>query len=799
MRRFFAFLIMLVSVLAAVLFNGQSVLEHMVFSTEYGGGREVVYQLTKRESGRNLRPEEIGDLVTTRLDVAGVKDGHVEVTGSGDSAQLRVSFSPSTTEEYNNVLTQLGANGSLSICNKDDYCLTGDEFFAAKPLGLRYVGASAYPAFKIKSKVAAQKMADTIGEEENASVYIWQNMDPESGEDNYENAFGENAKDEIRAKVIASIVWQGNYMEDELRLYATADSNGNAFTISSAKAFANAYNSPDYGFEIEKIYETRIQPTLGENSLTATLIGIGVALLIVGIALIVLYGYSGAVTFVSLLAGLTVSTFVFSYLGFQFSPATVIGLVAIAILGVFTTVNYLEKIKDELKKGRSIAKANSEGYRKSFFVTLDSCAVTFFVSLFIFLLGAGAIKTFGGVMFIGSIAIFLVTNFVSKWMMYWMTTSEIIKKGKGSYGLRLANKNGLLADKKIFSEGKDKKKRNIGGIVGAGLVLASGIVLLVTGMTTDIFNNSNNYSSYSRINVKTLSDEDQYQDEERYLAFLKSNNIEIEYSNLDFKRIEKVDEYGDDYKITYISFALPSTDRDIDNFTKLESLMLVDDDEAVVTSDITRVVNIDHDTASLFLVFGLSILFSSLYLFARYGISAFLATLIGNSIIGITAVGLLSGLRLPYNSFSGFGLLALVTILGFFGIAMFARNRDNLKDQKILKSATLEQRSSVLNTAFINSLPATMSAVMISVIASVAVIVATGANALLSEFLLFAVAMIVAFFFLSYFVGPFYLFLRTHLHFKKINIKWKRKPRKPVKINLNEPHETIIPGINDFR
>lgn len=797
MRRFFAFLIMLVSVVASVLFNGQSVIDHMVYSSEYGGGREVVYQLTKRQSGHNLRPDEIGDLVTARLDVAGVKDGHVEVTGSGEEAQLRVSFAPANLEDYNNVLLQIGASGSLSVCNKDDYCLTGDEFFASKPMSLRYLGSQAYPAFNIKSKIAAQKMAETLGEEEGASVYIWQNRDPESGEDNYENAFGENPKDEVKAKVVASVVWQGNYLEDETRLYVTADKNGNAFTITSAKAFVSAYNAADYGFDIEKLYETYLAPTLGANAFTATMIGIGVALLIVGVALILLYGYSGAVTFASLLAGLTVSIFVFSYLGFQFSPAAVIGLVAIAILGVFTTVNYLEKIKDELKKGRTIAKANSEGYRKSFFVTLDSCAVTFFVSLFIFLFGAGALRTFGGVMFIGSLAIFLITNFLSKWMMYWMTTSDTIKKSNGTFGLRMSSKSSPLTGKTFYSEGKDRKKRNIGGLVGGALLLLSGAAILTTGLIGDVFNNSDNYSPYARLNVKTTCDDDAYQDEERFLAYLSANNIEIDYDSLDFQRVDKKDEYGDEYKITFVSFATAA--KDVDSYSKLESLMLNDDDEAVVTNETTRVVNIDHDTSSLFLVFGLSILFASLYLFARYGISVFISTLAGNIVIGATAVGLFAGLRLPYNSYSGFGLLALVVVMGFFSIAMFARNKDALKDQKIAKTASLEQRSKVLDTAFFNSLPAAASCALIALLSAVSVIVATGAGALLGEFLIFALAMIVGFAFASYFVGPFYLFLRTHIRFKEFHFKWKRKPRKPVQINLNEPHETIIPGINDFR
>lgn len=800
MRRFWAFIIMLSSIILGVVFAGQSAADNVSFSTEYGGGREVVYQLTQRDNGRTIRADDVGEAVMDRLDVAGVKNAHVEVTGSGSSAQLRVQFTPQSIEDFSNVRNQIEATGELSICTEEDYCLTGNEFFADNRTSLLYLGASAYPAFNIRSINAANRFSSALGDDEAAVAYIWQNRDETTGEDNYENAFGENPKEEVTKKVIARITWEGNYMEEDLRLYTMTDKNGTAFTLNSARAYMNAYNFDDYGFDIEELYATRISPTFGDNALFITLVSLGVALIIIALALCFVYGALGATSIVSLLATLTTTILIFSLVGFEFSPASIIGLIVVTILGVFTTVNYLEKVKGEMRKGRSLAKANSEGYRKSFFVTLDSCAILFTVSLLGFLFGQGMIKTFSGVVFIGSIFIFLINTFLNRWMLYWLTTSPLTKVGRGTLGMRVSEKS-VLSDKELVSVSNSKKKRITGGIIGASAVVLSTVVLLVTGLTNNIFNNSDNYSNSTRFNIQTVSDEDQYQDSERFLAFLADNNIEISYDALDYERVEKKDEYGEEYFVTYISFKTESLISDNNFISDVEALLQIDDEEASVVSANSTVVNINHDTSSLFLIYGLSILFASLYLFARYGIATFLSYLLSATVVALTAVGIFSALRLPYNSFAGFGLLALIYTLSFVMIAAFGRNKDNLKDLKATKTKDYDLRTRVFNESLINSLPAMISVVSITLISSVALIAGTAGSSILSLFTIFSIAIIVGVAFFLFFMGPTYLFFREKIKFKKVNLRSKIKSRrkKPVVIEKNEPHETIIPGLNDFR
>ena len=253
MRRIWAFIVMVASLVLGVLFCGQPIAEHLTYSSEFANGVELVYSLSRREGGREINPSTIGDKVMERLDKADIKNAHVEVVGEGDNAELRVNFTHRNLNEIELVKKQIKATGELTILvptDEGDYYLTGTEFFDSdSPLTLTYVGSNAYPGFKIKSKAVADSFArhfpdnssSSDSESSSTTVYIFQDFNPDT--DSYDAAFGENVQQAVKDKVIASIAWEGNYMESSNVLYTTADEKGSAFTIASANACL-LYTSP---------------------------------------------------------------------------------------------------------------------------------------------------------------------------------------------------------------------------------------------------------------------------------------------------------------------------------------------------------------------------------------------------------------------------------------------------------------------------------------------------------------------------------------------------------------------------
>lgn len=827
MRRLWAFIVMLATVVLSLVFIGQPIMEKTSLSNEFAGGKELVYQLTKRDSSEGVSaleidPEVIGANVNKRLDRAGIKNAHVEITGSGETANLRVSFVPKSASQLNEVKTQLKATGKLTICNNSDYCVTGNEFFDDTPVSLRYLGGNAYPGFNIRSKVIADSFYSQISDQENATVYIWQNYNPET--DTYDKAFGENAREDVAEKVIASVVWSGNYIEEDLRLYLTADPNGQPFTLSSARSFVNAYTNSDYGCDVKFLYTTNIEAIYPANALTLTIAACLSIIGVIGICLCVFYKGAGFINLLTLLSVLGLQLLVGAYLGFEFAPASILAMVITVILCLYNLLNVNSRIKEELKKGRSITKAVAEGNRKSIMTLLDTCLITFVVSLFTFLIGNGMIKTFGGTLLFGSIFAFLAVLLINKWMTYFAAQSKLAKIGKKNLGLNISERSSVIIDKATatLTPKVCKKKRFVGLISGGVACCASIAILLGMGLTKGVFNISDEYVSSARIDIAIQSREEVYEDVETFKNHLITNYLneealgfEFSYIDYNFEREEKKASSGNDYAITYASFKIDSSlVNDVklkEAVRNLDESLFVDvnsefgdefkDTKLIASASLSQsqVMNVHHDTMNMLLILGLSLLFSSIYIFIRFGISWFISYLGISVLTNALMFALFSIMMLPYNSVVAFGMIAVDVLLSFILVPLFSKNRELLKDQRIVKTATIEERITLMDQA-IKSIFGPYATIGLTILlTSVILIAVTAGNLMLSAIMIFALTSCLGMFFLLYFAPSFYLYLRSHIKFKEINFKKFKRKRKPVKVNTNEPHETIIPGLNEFR
>lgn len=804
MRRFFAFIIMAVSILSAVIFNTQAVMDSRLVSLEYGGGRELVYALTERENGAPIVAREIGDNVLNRLDLAGIKNADVELDGKD---QLRITFAAQTTTDYENARELIEAQGELTVCAANEECISASRFFKSQVASVYYSGLAGFPGLNIKSKAVYDEIvahaAESTEESLQTTVFIWENK---TAADSYATAFDESDPDEeMQKKIIATIDVAESYNESLNAFIIQSDNEGRQFTTSSARAWVNARNSADYGCDIKYLYENKVAPTLGADALNMTLLGVGISLILLAVLLALFYGISGLVAAVSIAGGLLIDILIFSFLGFEFSPAALLGVIVTLVLGVYISVSYFERVKDELSKGRSIAKANQEGYRKSFMGTLDVSALVFFISLFAFLIGKGTIKAFAGVTMIGALAIFIVTNFLNKWMMYWLTTSTAMGRANGGFGLKARRSGDEAKAKAICAGGRRRKTLGIGGIV-AGLTVAVSVASLIGfGVSGHLFNYSDAYLSHGRIDLKTT--DETYLDKDSLLEALTAEGIEIEYTDMTFNRVEMTDEYDETYYTTYVSFLTPKKLTDDETINNLTMFLQNNDEEATVLVTTATPAGMEHNTNSFFLVLGLTCLFAALYLLCRYGLYVALASLGTFAVSGLFGVGLTALFRLPFNMTTGFGFLAGAFIVAFAGVSVFARFRDLLRDSKT-KKPTMEQRAVLLDQALRLQTPTLVGSFAATTVLTV-VCAAFCSEALISALLVTELMALLGFILIYLLTAPLYLVVRNHLKFKtfkrfgeffaKIGRRiGKRAPKTPA-VNKNEPHETIVPGINDYR
>ena len=819
MRRFWALVVMVLSMLIMIFFNVQAVYSSNNLSLEYDGGTEAVIQVTERTIGDNLNRDDISEKIMDRLDLAGADNYDVEVDGTD---QVRISLSNQTTAEFDNVMRVVTANGPFSFSTQEDYVVDGEDLFGDEdPLTLDYDGASPIVAWNIGNDTVYDDLktqAENIEtEDENSTatstIYVWQNK---TEEDTYDLAFGDDAKDEVRDKVVSTISLS-NYDEDNSYIVIATDENGNNFTIASARSYVTAYNAEDYGFDVDYLYSNTIEATYPANSLRNLLIGVGTGLLILLLGLIVEYGITGAISVLSVAVATLIQIMIMNFVGFILTPVSILAIVLSILLGVFININYFQRVKNELEKGKSIAKANSEGYRKSFVFTIEACSLTFILGLFMFFIGEGMLDVFGGVLLLGSLTTFLFSNFLTKWMTYWMMSSSVFSKEGRTFGLnakpkklekKMANQTYVTIDK--------RKKHNRGYVITTGIIvvglLAGFLTVGLTGGVDNYYSNANDYSDTNRLSISYVTLRS-IQDDDTFASFsdftddictdkelLDSDKI-VSYT---YNRLETVDdEYIETYT-TYISVKYAEeisteTYNSINTYFQggTDLSMIPNDygDETTVESYVAVAGDDEHNNVFFYLVIGLTLVFALAYFLIVHGVYAALATTGNTALTFGLGLGLLLALPIPFNSVTMFAILFMVVVVSLGYVPVYVRLREIKKDER-RKHPTIEQRTDFTNQALQSSSLSISYIYGASLLVSAGVIIFGGTN-LFSLGLLMLILTIFGYVTTYHFSFDLYLHFANRFHFKAREHKKNIFSKKPIKVNKNEPHETVIPGIND--
>jgi preprotein translocase subunit SecD/SecD/SecF fusion protein len=175
-------------------------------------------------------------------------------------------------------------------------------------------------------------------------------------------------------------IWMDNTMISAPRVN-DAITNGSAqisgsFTADTATKLANQINSGALPFKMETKSFRTISPTMGEGSLDAILLAALIAFCCIAVYMIVLYRLPGVVAVIALCGQVAGSlAAVTGWFGFMNgSTLTIPGIAGIILavgMGVDANIITGERIKEELRTGKSLDAAIKIAYKKAFSAILD--------------------------------------------------------------------------------------------------------------------------------------------------------------------------------------------------------------------------------------------------------------------------------------------------------------------------------------------------------------------------------------------------------------------------------------------
>ncbi len=175
------------------------------------------------------------------------------------------------------------------------------------------------------------------------------------------------------------------------------------FTIESAQDLANLLKTGALPVKLELISQSQVSATLGEQALDEGLLAGGAALAIVALFLLVFYRVLGLI---AILALAVYGVYFFALIKLIPITMTLPGIAGtILTLGVAADANIVifERVKEEVRAGRSIMAGLATGYKKGLTAIIDANVVTIMVAFILFVLATSGVKGFAFTLGVGTL------------------------------------------------------------------------------------------------------------------------------------------------------------------------------------------------------------------------------------------------------------------------------------------------------------------------------------------------------------------------------------------------------------
>lgn len=198
------------------------------------------------------------------------------------------------------------------------------------------------------------------------------------------------------------------------------------YTVMEAKDLAIALRSGALLAPIYMMEKRSVGPSLGADSIKASLVALIGGFVLVIIFMMVYYRLAGVIANIALIANLFILLAVMSLFGATLTLPGMAGIVLTVGMAVDANVIISERIRELIYEGKSMHKAIEEGYANAMRAILDANITTLIASVVLYAYGTGAIKGFAITMSIGILASML-TAILGTHGIYQMLESRIIK------------------------------------------------------------------------------------------------------------------------------------------------------------------------------------------------------------------------------------------------------------------------------------------------------------------------------------------------------------------------------------
>ena len=186
------------------------------------------------------------------------------------------------------------------------------------------------------------------------------------------------------------------------------------FTIEEATDLANVLNSGKLPAPATIVQEQVVGPSLGSASIQAGMISFVIAFILVLLYMLFFYKGAGVAADAALLCNVLFLFGALASFGAVLTLPGIAGLVLTLGMAVDANVIIYERVKEEIRAGKALRLAISDGYKHAYSAIIDGNLTTIITGLVLFFFGSGPVQGFATTLVIGLITSMLTSIFISR-------------------------------------------------------------------------------------------------------------------------------------------------------------------------------------------------------------------------------------------------------------------------------------------------------------------------------------------------------------------------------------------------
>lgn len=197
------------------------------------------------------------------------------------------------------------------------------------------------------------------------------------------------------------------------------------FTIQEATDLANVLKSGKLPAPARIIQFAVVGPSLGQESINASMSSFVLAFVLVLIYMIFFYSTAGVVASIALVVNLFFLFGVLASFGAVLTLPGIAGIVLTMGMAVDANVIIYERVKEELRAGKGLSLAVAEGYKNAMSAIIDSNVTTLITGIVLFMFGTGPVQGFATTLIIGILTSLFCAIFITR-----LIFTAMLSKGK---------------------------------------------------------------------------------------------------------------------------------------------------------------------------------------------------------------------------------------------------------------------------------------------------------------------------------------------------------------------------------